>query len=232
MTINSAQILIIDDDPAICEMTCLMLKGEGYKVDQALTAERAIKKVYRAIPDLILVDWMMPTTDGIDFMRYLRGLPETAQIPIIMLTAKSDENDKVKALELGCDDYITKPFSKRELLARIRALLRRSKPDKELKRITAGVYVIDPIKYQFLINNKEIFLSATEFKLMYFMMAHCNQVLSRAKILSSVWDREKYIEERTVDVHIRRLRNILRPHQAARAIETVRGMGYRFVHRE
>ena len=232
MAINSAQILIIDDDPAICEMTCLMLKSEGYKVDQALTAERAIKKVYRAIPDLILVDWMMPTTDGIDFMRYLRGLPETAKIPIIMLTAKSGENDKVKALELGCDDYITKPFSKRELLARIRALLRRSKPDKELKRITAGVYVIDPIKYQFLINNKEIFLSATEFKLMYFMMAHYNQVLSRAKILSSVWNREKYIEERTVDVYIRRLRNILRPHQAVRAIETVRGVGYRFVHRE
>ena len=228
---NLTQILIVDDDPAICEMTCLMLQNEGYQVEQALTAELAMKKIYRAMPDLILVDWMMPKTDGIDFTRYLRGLSETSHIPIIMLTAKSEENDKVKALELGCDDYITKPFSKRELLARIKALLRRAKPDKELKKITLGAYTIDPIKYRFTINDQEVFLSATEFKLLYFMMIHYDQVLSRSKILARVWDRDKYIEERTVDVHIKRLRNILKAHLAEEAIETVRGVGYRFVHK-
>lgn len=228
---NSAKILIVDDDPAICEMACLMLKNEGYKADQALSADRAIKKVYRVIPDLVLVDWMMPATDGIDFMRYLRKLPETAKIPIIMLTAKSGENDKVKALELGCDDYITKPFSKRELLARIKALLRRTKPDKELKKITLGSYIIDPAQYQFSVNGKEVFLSATEFKLLYFMMVHHNQVLSRSKILDRVWDSDKYIEERTVDVHIKRLRKILKQYQADDAINTVRGVGYRFTYK-
>ena len=229
---NLAKILIVDDDPAICEMICLMLKNEGYEVGYTLTAERAIEKVHRIIPDLLLVDWMMPKTDGIDFMRYLRDVPETAKIPIIMLTAKSRENDKVKALELGCDDYITKPFSKRELLARIKALLRRSKPDKELKKITLGAYTINPAEYQFTVNGKEIVLSATEFRLLYFMMVQCNQVLSRTKILNSVWNQDKYIEERTVDVHINRLRNILRPLQAEDAIETIRGVGYRFVHKE
>ena len=222
----------MDDDPAICEMTCLMLKDKGYKVNYTLTAEQAIKKVYQAIPDLILVDWMMPKTDGIDFMRYLRGLPETARIPIIMLTAKSSENDKVKALELGCDDYISKPFSKRELLARIKALLRRAKPDKELKKITLGACMIDPDEYQFMVNGKEIILSATEFRLLYFMMKRRNQVLSRTKILNGVWDQDRYIEERTVDVHINRLRNILRPYQTANVLETIRGVGYRFVHEE
>ena len=226
------RVLIVDDDPAICEMTCLMLKSEGYHAEQALSVELATKKIYRAMPDLILVDWMMPKTDGIDFTRYLRGMSETSRIPIIMLTVKSDENDKVKALELGCDDYITKPFSKRELLARIKALLRRAKPGKELKRITLGIYTIDPVKYQFMVNDEEVFLSATEFKLLYFMMVHRNRALSRSKILSRVWDRDKYVEERTVDVHIKRLRNILKAHQAAEAIETVRGVGYRFMHKE
>ena len=226
------RVLIVDDDPAICEMTCLMLKSEGYHAEQALSTELAIRKIYRAMPDLILVDWMMPKTDGIDFTRYLRRMPETSRIPIIMLTVKSEENDKVKALELGCDDYMTKPFSKRELLARIKALLRRAKPGKELKKIALGIYTIDPVKYRFTVNDEEIFLSATEFKLLYFMMVHHNQALSRSKILSRVWDRDKYVEERTVDVHIKRLRNILKAHQAAQAIETVRGVGYRFVHNE
>ena len=229
---NLTRVLIVDDDPAICEMTCLMLKSEGYHAEQALSAELAIKKMYCAMPDLILVDWMMPKIDGIDFTRYLREMSETSKIPIIMLTVKSEENDKVKALELGCDDYITKPFSKRELLARIKALLRRAKPGKELKKISLGAYMIDPMQYRFTVNNEEIFLSATEFKLLYFMMVHHNQVLSRSKILARVWDRDKYIEERTVDVHIKRLRNILKPHRAAEAIETVRGVGYRFVHND
>ena len=146
-----------------------------------------------------------------------------------MLTAKSDENDKVKALELGCDDYITKPFSKRELAARIKAVLRRTKPDKVLKKITLGIYTIDPTNYQFTIKNQTIPLSATEFRLLYFMIVHREQILSRSRILERVWDKEKYIEERTVDVHIRRLRRLLAPYQAANAIKTIRGVGYKFV---
>ena len=223
---------MVDDDPAICEMTQLMLKSEGYRVEYVLNSKQAIKKINNHIPDLILVDWMMPNTDGIDLMRYLRSLSETADIPIIMLTAKGGENDKVKALELGCDDYITKPFSKRELAARIKALLRRTKPHKELVKLTIGTYTIDPAEYRFSVNNQAINLSATEFRLLYFMMVHRNQVLSRTKILTRVWNRNKYIEERTVDVHIKRLRKILAPYQAAHAIETVRGVGYRFAYKQ
>ena len=229
---DSARILVVDDDPAICEMTYLMLKNEGYKADYALNAEQAIKKINARAADLLLIDWMMPNTDGIDLMRYLRSLPGTANIPIIMLTAKGGENDKVKALDLGCDDYLTKPFSKRELAARIKALLRRSKPHKELKKISLGTYTIDPPEYRFTVNNQVVNLSATEFRLMYFMMVHHNKVLSRSKILDHVWDRDKYIEERTVDVHIKRLRKILSAYKAAHAIETVRGVGYRFVHEQ
>lgn len=224
-----ANILIVDDDPTICEMACLMLKNEGYRPDYALNANRAIKKTNDAIPDLILVDWMMPDTDGIDLVRYIRALPETATIPIIMLTAKGGENDKVKALELGCDDYITKPFSKRELAARIKALLRRTKPHKNTKKLALGDYTIDPAEHRFTVNGQAIALSATEFRLLHFMMVHSNQVLSRSKMLAQVWGRDKYIEERTIDVHIKRLRKILRPYGAADTVETIRGVGYRFV---
>ena len=226
---NEPRVLVVDDDPAICEMTSLMLKNEGYKAKYALNAENAIERVNDFIPDLILVDWMMPQTDGIDLMRYLRNLPETARIPIIMLTAKSNEDDKVKALELGCDDYITKPFSKRELAARIKAVLRRTKPDKELRKITLGVYTIDPANYQFTIRDQTVPLSATEFRLLYFMMVHRDQILSRSKLLERVWDKDKYIEERTVDVHINRLRRLLEPYRAADVIKTIRGAGYKFM---
>ena len=229
---SSARILMVDDDPAICEMTHLMLKGEGYKTEYVLNAEQAIKKINNTIPDLLLVDWMMPNTDGIDLMRYLRSLPETANIPIIMLTAKNTENAKVKALELGCDDYIAKPFSKRELAARIKALLRRTKPHKSHEKINLGAYSIDPATHQFTVDNNNVNLSATEFRLMYFMIVHRNQVLSRSKILNQVWDSNKYIEERTVDVHIKRLRKLLQQYGADRVIETVRGVGYRFVYKQ
>ncbi|MBC6414541.1 MAG: response regulator [Chromatiales bacterium] len=228
----TARILIVDDDPAICEMTHLMLKGEGYQCEYALNVDQAIKKINNTLPDLLLVDWMMPKTDGIDLVLYLRNLPETADIPIIMLTAKDRENDKVKALELGCDDYMVKPFSKVELSARIKALLRRTKPHKQHKKISLGVYNIDPMMHRFTVDNQTINLSATEFRLLYFMMVNSNQVLSRPKILSHVWDRNKYIEERTVDVHIKRLRKLLRQYNADRVIETIRGVGYRFVHEQ
>ena len=226
------RVLIVDDDPAICEMTSMMLKVEGYQVQYALNAEHAIKKINNLMPDLMLIDWMMPNIDGIDLVRYFRDLPETATIPIIMLTAKSSENNKIKALDIGCDDYIVKPFSKRELVARIKALLRRAKPHKQHKKITLGAYTIDPITHQFTINNININLSATEFRLLYYMMVHRNQVLSRAKILSQVWDSNKYIEERTVDVHIKRLRKLMQPYQIAQIIETVRGVGYRFAYKQ
>ena len=226
---NEPRILIVDDDPAICEMTYLMLKSEGYRAKYALNATKAIEEVSDFIPDLILVDWMMPQTDGIDLVRYLRDLQETAKIPIIMLTAKSSEDDKVKALELGCDDYMTKPFSKRELAARIRAVLRRTKPHKELKKITLGVYTMDPKNYQFTIKDQIVPLSATEFRLLYFMMVHRDQILSRPRILERIWDKEKYIEERTVDVHMNRLRRIIEPYGAMGAIKTIRGVGYKFV---
>ena len=229
---NLVRVLIVDDDPAICEMTSMMLKVEGYQVQYALNAKHAIKKINNLMPDLILIDWMMPNIDGIDLIRYLRDLPETATIPIIMLTAKSSENNKIQALDIGCDDYIVKPFSKRELVARIKALLRRTKPHKQQKKITLGAYTIDPITHQFTINNINVNLSATEFRLLYFMMVHRNQVLSRSKILSQVWDSNKYIEERTVDVHIKRLRKLMQPYQIAQIIETVRGVGYRFAYKQ
>ena len=226
---NEPRILIVDDDPAICDVTCLMLKSEGYKAEYVLNATKAIERVSEFMPDLLLVDWMMPHTDGIDLMRYLRDLPETAGIPIIMLTAKSAEDDKIKALELGCDDYITKPFSKRELATRIKVVLRRTKPHKELKKIACGIYAIDPANYRFTVKDQIVALSATEFRLLHFMMVHHNKILPRAKILGQVWDKGKYIEERTVDVHMNRLRKALEPYQAAGAIKTIRGVGYKFV---
>jgi len=229
---QSAKILVVDDNPAICEVVCAMLNGEGYAADYALNAEHAMKKINAVMPDIVLVDWMMPKTDGTDLVRYLRSMPETAHLGIIMLSAKDQESDKVHGLDCGCDDYISKPFSKSELSARVTALLRRSKPHKELKNIVMGRYAIYPLEHQFKVSGQVVALTATEFRLLYFMMVHSNQALSRRKILNHVWDADKYIEERTVDVHIRRLRKVLSNHQAAHLIATARGIGYRFVYQQ
>lgn len=225
---SSTEILLVDDEPAICEVVCLMLSDQGYQVDYALNANHALKKIRKRIPDILLVDWMLPGMSGVELVRYLHNVPETKDLPIIMLTAKATEEDKIKGLDYGCDDYITKPFSKNELNARIKALLRRVTPHKELKKLSYGPFELNPIEHQFLVNGEELSISATEFRLLHFFMANHNKVLSRRRILDNVWGRDKFIEERTVDVHMRRLRNILSAHNVDQSIQTVRGVGYRF----
>ena len=225
---SSIRLLLVDDEPAICEMVCVMLADKSYQIDYALNADHAFKKINQRIPDVLLVDWMLPGMSGIELVRHLHGSPETKDLPIIMLTAKATEEDKVRGLDVGCDDYITKPFSKNELDARIKALLRRVKPHKELKKLSCGPFELNPLEHQFMIHKQEIAISATEFRLLHFFMVNNNKVLSRRYILDSVWGRDRFIEERTVDVHMRRLRRVLSDHGVAESIQTVRGVGYRF----
>ena len=225
---SSIRLLLVDDEPAICEMVCVMLADKGYQIDYALNADHALRKINQRIPDVLLVDWMLPSMSGIELVRHLHSVPEAKDLAIIMLTAKATEEDKVRGLEVGCDDYITKPFSKNELDARIKALLRRVKPHKELKKLNCGPFELNPLEHQFMIHSQEISISATEFRLLHFFMMNNNKVLSRRYILDSVWGRDKFIEERTVDVHMRRLRRVLSDYGVAESIQTVRGVGYRF----
>jgi two-component system phosphate regulon response regulator PhoB len=179
-------------------------------------------------PDLILLDWMLPGISGVDFARRLKRDPKTCGIPIIMLTARGSENDKVKGLDTGADDFITKPFSTRELLARVRAVMRRSQTGGEQDVIEMGAIKLDSQTHRVLANNRPVELSPTEFRLLQFFITHPERVYSRNQLLDSVWGNHAYIEERTVDVHIRRLRKLLEPYGCEAYIQTVRSVGYRF----
>jgi two-component system phosphate regulon response regulator PhoB len=223
----SARILIVEDEPAIRELLAVNLRHAGYTIREAADADAARNRIDAETPDLIVLDWMLPGISGLDFARRLRERPSTREVPIIMLTARAQEGDKLQGFDAGADDYVTKPFSPRELIARVRAMLRRSNTDASDDPIEVGGLRIEPGTFRAFAGGEPITLSPTEFRLLHYFMRNPDRVLSRAKLLDNVWGDSVYIEERTVDVHIRRLRLALRPAGHDRAIETVRGGGYR-----
>lgn len=225
---NQLNILVIDDDAAIREMIRFALERADMAVQTAANAREALLGISEQRPDIILMDWMMPGFSGLELTRRLRKDPFTEDIPIIMLTAKVTEDDKVAGLEAGTDDYVTKPFSPRELLARIHAVARRSNPSDNSGRITTGVLTLDTVSMRVTVDNGELAIGPTEFRLLEFFMAHAGRAFSRSQILDHVWGANVYLEERTVDVHIRRLRKALEPAGASEYLQTVRGHGYRF----
>lgn len=225
----SPTVLVIEDEPAIQELIALNLSHAGYKVLCASDAAQADVQLRMELPDLILLDWMLPGgTSGLKLARALRSDPRTRLVPLIMLTAKGAEQDKVDGLEAGADDYITKPFSPRELLARIKAVLRRRAPQLTQDLIELGALLLNPETHQVTGSGQTLVLGPTEFRLLHFFMTHAERVFSRSQILDRVWGDHVFVEERTVDVHIRRLRKALEPAGLHGYIHTVRGTGYRF----
>ena len=231
-TVNDAvkkgKILIIEDETGIREMLGYTLMKEGYVFEEAGDVEAALPLINQEIPDLILLDWMLPGMSGIDYARRLRSQTRTKDIPIIMLTARGAEMDRISGLETGADDYITKPFSTRELLARIKAVLRRTSKIQEQTHVQVDGLTLDPQTYRVTANGNVIEISPTEFRLLHFFITHPERVYTRARLLDQVWGQNVYVEERTVDVHIRRLRKTLEPFGYASLIQTVRSVGYRF----
>jgi two-component system phosphate regulon response regulator PhoB len=220
-------ILVVEDEPAIVELLKVNLADAGYGVKTAVDAESAQAALKDALPDLVLLDWMLPGQSGLALAKQLRGNPRTRELPIIMVTARSGEADKVAGLEAWVDDYVTKPFSPRELKARIKSVLRRRAPEAAQEPLEAGSLRLDPMTQRVSVAGREVPLGPTEFRLLRFMLARPERVHSRAQLLDMVWGDHVYIEERTVDVHIRRLRVALEPFGADKLIETVRGSGYR-----
>lgn len=223
-----ANILIVEDEPAIQELLALNIIQAGHQPIRALTVEQAQLIMQETIPDLILLDWMLPGMSGIEFARKLKTDEVTKNIPIIMLTARGEEVDKVRGLEVGADDYVTKPFSPRELNARIKAVLRRRAPQMTADPIEAGGIRLDPTTHRVTAKNKHIELGPTEFKLLHYLMSNAERVHSRSQLLDRVWGDKVFVEDRTVDVHIRRLRLALEASGHENLIQTVRGAGYRF----
>lgn len=221
-------ILVVEDEPAIREMVGFALTRAGFQMDEAGDAREAHARLAERVPDLIVVDWMLPGASGIDLARRLKREDYTREVPIIMLTARGEEDDKVGALDAGIDDYITKPFSPRELVARIKAVLRRSLPEEQAKPLSVDGLTLDPASHRVMANDKPLEIGPTEFRLLHFFMTHPERVYSRSQLLDQVWGRNTYVEERTVDVHILRLRKALSPHGCDRYVQTVRGAGYRF----
>lgn len=224
----AARILVIEDEPAIQELLALTLSEAGHEPVLASDAAEGYQHAQQILPDLVLLDWMLPGMSGIEFARKLRGNPRTQQVPIIMLTAKAEEQDKLAGLETGADDYMVKPFSTRELNARIKAVLRRRAPQMVEDRVQMGDLVLDPVNYRITANGNDVPMGPTEFKLMHFFMTHPERVYSRIQLLDHVWGDHVFIEERTVDVHIRRLRSALEEAGQDHVVQTVRGVGYRF----
>jgi two-component system, OmpR family, phosphate regulon response regulator PhoB len=224
----AATILVVEDEPAIQELIAYNLKQAGHQPLRADNAEQALNLVANALPDLVLLDWMLPGLSGIEFARRLRADKRTRAIPIIMLTARSDEQDKLQGLETGADDYITKPFSPRELNARIKAVLRRRAPEMTDDMVQLGGLKLDPASHRVTGNGSPVDLGPTEFRLLHFLMTHAERVHSRTQLLDQVWGDHVFVEERTVDVHIRRLRKALEPTELDGLVQTVRGTGYRF----
>ena len=223
-------ILLVEDEPAILELLEFTLAPKGYKLLRALDANEARAAIRTALPDLIILDWMMPGESGVQLARALRADARTKGLPIIMLTARADETDKVGGLDAGADDYITKPFSPRELVSRVNALLRRRAPEHAEEPITFGPLLVDPSRHEARAHGQLLDIGATEFKLLRFFVAHPERVFSRAQLLDQVWGDHTFIEERTVDVHILRLRKALGASSVEEMVQTVRGAGYRLAH--
>ena len=224
----SATVLVVEDEPSIQELIAASLQRAGHVVLRADSAEDAGRLVGETLPDVVLLDWMLPGMSGIQYARRLRSEERTQDLPIIMLTARSEEHDKVAGLEAGADDYLTKPFSPRELLARIKAVLRRRAPQMTEDCVEVEGLRMDPVTHRVTGNGQALDLGPTEFRLLHFFMTHAERVHSRAQLLDQVWGDHIFVEERTVDVHIRRLRVSLEQTGHDRLIQTVRGTGYRF----
>ena len=219
-----ANILIVEDDPGIQDMLKYSLSAEGYTLFQAFTVKQGWETIENKAIDLVLLDWMLPDNSGIDLLHRIRKYHSL--LPVIMVTAKSEEDDRILGLDVGADDYVTKPFSVRELISRIQAILRRSMPDEQPVQIDS--LYLDPTSHRVKIGETPLELSPTEFRLLHYFMTHTDRVFSRAQLLDQVWGSQVYVEERTVDVHIRRLRKQLAPFALDALLQTVHGSGYRF----
>jgi two-component system phosphate regulon response regulator PhoB len=227
-SMSSKQILIVEDEAAIREMVGFAMRRAGYDLSEAATGHEAQTQVTEKMPDIILMDWMLPDVSGVELIRRFKRDEITKAIPIIMLTARSSEDDKVYGLDSGADDYLTKPFSPKELVARIRAVLRRGDGSPEEEVISIGSLQLNGGSHRVSAGDNEIHMGPTEYRLLKFFMTHQDRVYTRAQLLDHVWGRNAYVEDRTVDVHVLRLRKLLRPHNFHRMIQTVRGSGYRF----
>jgi len=225
---STQHILIVEDEAPIREMLYIPFTKAGFTLEEAADVRQAQTAIFNRLPDLILLDWMLPDVDGIEFARQLRKNTQTEQIPIIILTARGEETDKIRGLEVGADDYVTKPFSPRELIARVKAVLRRTAPHNATEQLIVDSLKLDPAEHRVTIGDHEIQIGPTEFRLLHFFMRHPERVYSRNQVLDQVWGSNVYIEERTVDVHIRRLRKALSEHDYDHLVQTVRGVGYRF----
>jgi two-component system phosphate regulon response regulator PhoB len=225
---TSKQILIVEDEKPIRDMIAFGLRRAGFEVREAEDCSAARASVADQRPDLLIVDWMLPDQSGLELTRAIKRNKDTGDLPVIMLTARADEHDKVAGLEGGADDYVTKPFSPRELLARINAVLRRSSAGGAGQTLEAGGLAIDAASHRVTADGKSVPLGPTEYRLLQFFMEHPERVYSRSQLLDRVWGGNVYVEERTVDVHIRRLRKALEPFAHDALVQTVRGAGYRF----
>ncbi len=222
-----SRILVVEDEPAIAELMSINLRHAGYEVALAYTADEAVAQIDRVLPDLVVLDWMLPGESGLSLAKRWRSQARTRELPIIMLTARAEESDKISGLDAGADDYLTKPFSTHELMARIRAVLRRKAPEALDSAVEVGPLKIDPGTRRVSRDAQEVRLGPTEFRLLHFFMTHPERVHSRSQLLDKVWGDHVFIEERTVDVHVKRLREALSPVHCSQMIETVRGAGYR-----
>lgn len=224
-------VLLVEDEREIREMLCFALERAGYNAVEAATAEEALRRLDGPLPSLVIIDWMLPGISGIELARILRRDELTQELPLIMLTARGEESDKLKSFDSGIDDYITKPFSPRELIARVKALLRRSGTPGDGVIETDGI-VLDTQSHRVKVDGDAVHVGPTEFRLLEFLLKHPDRVFDRSQLLDRVWGRSVYVEERTVDVHILRLRKVLQPYGRDRFIQTVRGVGYRFSPRD
>jgi len=226
-----SSVLVVEDESAIAELIAINLRHAGFQVVMAADADAAQAQIDRVLPDLVLLDWMLPGQSGVQLAKRWRADPRTRELPVIMLTARADESDKITGLDAGADDYLTKPFSTKELLARIRAVLRRKMPEALDTAVEVAGLRLDPatrrVTRRMGEETREIKIGPTEFRLLHFFMTHTERVHSRAQLLDRVWGDHVFIEERTVDVHVKRLREALSPVQCSELIETVRGAGYR-----
>ena len=222
-----SRVLVVEDESAIAELIAINLRHAGHEVTIAANADQAHSEVSRVLPDLVVLDWMLPGESGLALARRWRADARTRELPLIMLTARAEESDKVAGLDAGADDYLSKPFSTHELMARIRAVLRRRAPEALDTQVEIGGLLLDPATRRVSRGGREVKVGPTEFRLLHFFMTHPERVHSRAQLLDRVWGDHVFIEERTVDVHVKRLREALAPAQCAQMIETSRGAGYR-----
>lgn len=227
-----ASVLVVDDEPDIREVIRFSLEGAGFRVLEAGHADEARKLLLSESPDLMLLDWMLPGRSGLELAQQLKQNPRTRAVPIIMVSARGEEEDRVRGLETGADDYIAKPFSPREMVARVNAVLRRAKPDELADEIEIGGLRIDNISHRVTADGRRIEIAPTEYRLLHFFMTHADRAFSRSQLLDQVWGDQVYVEERTVDVHVRRLRKALEATGHDNLLQTVRGVGYRFSDKE